>query len=590
MDPVSIAGLSLSAASLGFQLFAGCIKGFVLLSTAHNLGKDSSTLICMLNLQELRLTEWAKIAGLLSEDARLDKRLNETAVHTTLKELQDLMLDTEKLKSRYKLSLTMNPHTPHNESYRDFSPVAHGILSQSVPDHVRGDIMYRAHLIQARNSFPQRLWWAAVDKARLEELVNKIRTFIQELWYLLDPIQQGDMSRTLHVILSHIIGMSEKVDGLSSLRDALVDSSDNAPSNLDGQSNSLASAAEVRTVSISVGGMTSGTTSTAGFLGVDAHRIENLSNKLSRCDAELIKDYVPLKSNPDMGVAVYQDKHVFVEWKTLPHQFRSKIAERVEELAYLLNTPKHPDFRSLQCTGLTRDKVRERIAFIFDVPLLPTLKLPRTLRNLFGLNPSITERLRLALQITQSVKYFHTAGWLHKNLRSENILFWPDDTSSSPISQPVLADFAFSRQDSPSQISEQPSSSPGRDIYRHPDAMGEPSVSFTASKDIYALGTILLEIGEWRSLKSLVERIVDVNRNDVSLDQLAAVKPFLLDESAKGGLGMLKFRMGDIYAKVTRMMLSGEMPETSEKWKGAEVTFQPDLLEIAIFELERCII
>ena len=42
--------------------------------------------------------------------------------------------------------------------------------------------------------------------------------------------------------------------------------------------------------------------------------------------------------------------------------------------------------------------------------------------------------------------------------------------------------------------------------------MEESSLSFTATKDIYALGTILLEIGERRSLKSLVEKIVNVGK------------------------------------------------------------------------------
>ena len=78
MDPLSLAGLGLGAASLAFQLFAGCIKGLVLLSTAHNLGRASSTLVCMLNLQGIQLTDLARRAGLLSGNYELDKRLSAT--------------------------------------------------------------------------------------------------------------------------------------------------------------------------------------------------------------------------------------------------------------------------------------------------------------------------------------------------------------------------------------------------------------------------------------------------------------------------------------------------------------------------------
>lgn len=48
--------------------------------------------------------------------------------------------------------------------------------------------------------------------------------------------------------------------------------------------------------------------------------------------------------------------------------------------------------------------------------------------------------------------------------------------------------------------------------------------------------------------------------------------------------------MGDVYATVTKMMLSGEVPNTFDMTKEAGVMFQPDMLDIAIRELGRCII
>ena len=587
MDTVS--GIAIGGVSLTFQVFAGCIKGFVLLSTAHNLGKDSSTLICMLNLQELRLTEWAKCAGLLSEGGTLNRRLNETAVNATLTELQNLLLDTENLKTRYKLNITSETPEGQNEVNNDFSTVTHSILSQAVPDQLRGAIMYRARLIQARNSFPRRLWWASVDKATLEELVAKIKSFIQELWFLLDSIRQDDMSQTLQVILSQVISMSGRVDELTSLREALVQSMDPGIPTPNSPSKSLASAADIKTVSVNLGAAIHGPRPKT-TASTDSHFHLPSWSRAPTCDTKLIKQYTPIKRNSDMGVATYHDRPVFIEWKILPHQSKSKMIERTADLASVLSTPKQPDFCSLQCTGLAHDNDGGKIALIFDTPSLVTLQIPQSLRNLFSLNPSVTERVQLALQITQSVKYFHTAGWLHKNLRSENILFWPVDRPIPQLSRPVLVGFTFSRQNSPSQISEQPSSDPHRDIYRHPEAMGEPSVSFSAAKDIYALGTILLEIGEWHSLKTLVKKVVDLEKPDISLDQLAKVRPFLLDDGPKGGLWMLKYRMGDIYARVTKMMLGGEVPETTEIWKGDGVTFRPDLLDIAVSELRRCMI
>ncbi|KAL8724265.1 MAG: hypothetical protein Q9181_006905 [Wetmoreana brouardii] len=584
-DPLSLAGLGLGAVSLAFQLFAGCIKGFVLLSTAHNLGKDSSTLLCMLNLQEIQLTDWARRAGLLSASHALDRRLNETIVHAVLQELQNLLLDTDKLKNRYKLGLSAMPST------KDASvslTAEQGILAAAISEDTRRDILVEAQLIQSRNHFPKRLWWAAVDKSKFEEYIAQIRCFVQELWRLLDPLRQDEMASGLQIILSHVISMSDRLGDMKSLQDALRTSGTQRGTPDIGSYSSLESAAEIKAITLSIDAASEGRAPEVPLSSkMDAHAVQLASH--------LLQDYAPLKSNPEMGTARYDGKCVFVEWKTLSVHARHKIMTRVKDLALLLGAPKHPSFRSLRCKGLVRDTDDSKTAFVFEIPEIYGFQPPRPLRTMFGsISPSVTERLQLALRITESVRQFHTGGWLHKNLRSENILlFTSGNTSMSaefPLMNPVLAGFAFSRLDSPSAISEQPSADPQRDIYRHPEAMGEPSTSFTVAKDIYALGTVLLEIGEWRSLKSLVEKLVDVGKADVALIQLAKVKPFLLDDGPKGGLRTLKFRMGDVYTSVTRMMLSGEIPEQSRVREESAEIYTPSILDVAIRELGHCVI
>ncbi|KAI4250635.1 MAG: hypothetical protein L6R42_008702 [Xanthoria sp. 1 TBL-2021] len=471
MDPLSAAGFGLGAASLAFQLFAGCIKGFVLLSTAHNLGKDSSTLLCMLNLQEIKLTEWARRAGLLSGSHELDRRLNAVVVQAVLKELGTLLLDTEKLKSRYKLALNaVSLSTPMTNEPEVAS--AGGILSTAISEEARREIMFQAGLIHDSNGFAGRLRWAAVDKSRFEDYVSQIRLFVQELWALLDPLRQDELASGIQMVLSHVIGTSRQLEGLYALKETLQQS----PTSLDpflssSDDSPLASAAEIKAFGMSV--------------------------------------------------------------------------------------------------------------------VTAILQPPRPLRTLLRGCPSVTVRLQLALKITQSVRYFHMAGWLHKSLQSSNILIF-ESGDEHRVLEPVLTGFAFSRLNSASEISEQSSSNPQLDIYRHPEAMGEPSESFTDTKDIYALGTILLEIGEWRSLSRLVEKIVDVGKGDVALSQLAKIRPFLLEDGAKGGLATLRFRMGDIYALVTKMMLCDEIPQPFAAAQGSGQMVFPNILDVAVRELSRC--
>jgi hypothetical protein len=61
MDPST----ALAVVSLSFQVFGGIIKGFTLLSKAHNLGRDATLLQTMLCVEESRFIQWARAVELL---------------------------------------------------------------------------------------------------------------------------------------------------------------------------------------------------------------------------------------------------------------------------------------------------------------------------------------------------------------------------------------------------------------------------------------------------------------------------------------------------------------------------------------------
>lgn len=551
------------------------------------MGKDSPTLLCMLNLQEIRLIEWAERAGLMKKDGVLDPRLNQRMIQAILERLGNLLLDADKLKARYKMALVPRSLTEDvcDRDRRAQDEV--GLLDSAMLNNTRRDILYRARLITSKNNFPRRLWWAAVDKSRLEELIKTIRDFVQDLWDLLDARHQDDMLDQLQVVLSHVISTNRKVEDLQSLSKALIE--------LDTQGKllTLADVAGIKAVDLSTGECSTAENSSSPLSQTTAGMSYD---SVSMVNMDALDSFVPLKISPDKGLARLDGRGVFVEWKSLPRQNRGKILKRTETLAALLHIPKHANFRSLNCIGLARDNDGDRIAFIYDMPASSDQSAPKALRQMFGNKPSVTERLQLALRITDSVKYFHTAGWLHKNLRSENILFFRAkkeayiEPSGLGLAEPILAGFAFSRVNSSTEISEQPLANITHDIYRHPDAMGEPTESYDMTKDIYALGLILLEIGEWRSLKSLLEGVVDLNKPDITVADLARIRPFVLDDGPKGGLGSLGFRMGEIYAKVTKAMLSGAFAARRTDVKATGDFYEPSLLEMASSELRRCVI
>ncbi|KAL8804433.1 MAG: hypothetical protein Q9182_002538 [Xanthomendoza sp. 2 TL-2023] len=360
-------------------------------------------------------------------------------------------------------------------------PIVESILSGGISNDTRRYILYEAGFVQGQNHFPRRLRWAFVDKSKFVDYVTQIRSFVQELWRLLDPLRHNEMAAGVQMVLSHIVATSDKVDELRSLQDTLQHPSLIPGSSGDtSQKSALASAAEIKAITLRNEIIPSDIRSSRLYQSDDFSNNPRPDSQSLHLLNHQLRECVPIKGNPDVATGKYDDTTVLVEWKTLPIHAINKIMMRVRHLALLLSAPTHISFRSLRCKGIVHETESSRIAFVFELPEEENFQPPRPLRTMFGGSPSVADRVQLALKITESVRRFHTAGWLHKNLRSENILLW--SPGHLGFSCPVLAGFAFARLDSPSELSEQPSTDPQRDIYRHPEAMGDASTLFSAAK------------------------------------------------------------------------------------------------------------
>ena len=596
MDPVSVVGLAISAGSIAFQILGGCIKGFVLLSYINEFGKDSAVYICMLNLQKLRLVEWSKRAGLLADPPCLNPRLSEPSVCAVLRALQSLLFDTTKLRTRYNMTYSDMPKKSTTAQSQS-GPVdqAASLFEEAVSNDMRRDIMNRAGVIESNVHWPKRVWWAAVDRNKVQELIQNIRILTTELWRMLDPLRQDDMSQSLQIIMSHVIGITESIDGMKTLQQALQQ--DKAAPIDQFEGSALTSVAELKLRSMQLSTRRQETTDSVveemskdGVADPTLHRVSYPTEYFEvDVDIDLITNFSALQNSESIGTALYKGTPVLIEHKTLPTFSKSKLFQCVKDLAVLLSAPKDPSFHCLRCCALASNATHSSLAFVFNLqPTLtndsPSLFYPQfvSLRNIYSLSPSITTRISLALKLVQSLRWFHAANWLHKDIRSEHILF-PPTPSGPDLSNPLIAGFAYSRADSPAAIGEQPSSNWQRDLYRHPDAMGEPTAAFTKDKDIYALAAVLVEIGEWRSLKSILGGLVETHRYDVSLVELSKVKPWLQDKGVRG----LSFRIGEIYTEVVSMMLTNEIPEPLRMGEGVR---RAGVLDTAVRELVRCII
>ena len=142
--------------------------------------------------------------------------------------------------------------------------------------------------------------------------------------------------------------------------------------------------------------------------------------------------------------------------------------------------------------------------------------------------PDLGDRFGLAKKLMRSVVALHTCGWLHKRIRSENILFFAAQSnpgevisaSTKDFSRPILAGYGLSRPDDipDEEEGERPrhqsrrenspelkESTYKRSIYKHPEKATNPRRRSRHSYDLYSLGLILLEIGLWEDLQKYNE-------------------------------------------------------------------------------------
>ena len=591
---MEMAGLALAGVSLSFQVLGGCVKGFMLLSDAHNLGKDALLLRTMLNLEEYRFVQWASTIGLLAEPLpKINERLNQALAADLMGQLEQL-LSTNKLRDRYKLELVVDkPATaaasPPNEDLSD----AGGILRRAVSDETRGAILARAKLIQSKSHLPKRLWWAAVDRKQFATLVEDVRQLVNGLWKLLDPIQQTDLMSMMRSVLTTVIQVSEDVGELRALQDGLRSSNVSSREDV----GEMAVAAGLKAFRVEINDpdpipMKQLQKAHAGLDTSTRHSGSCETPDLQSLKPNLLKDFVASPSNPAVGSGLYEGVPVYVEHKSVPQKLKGKLISRVRNLALLLSKPQDASSFTLKCLGFFEDG--ERFVFLYKYPdevLTGTdpcpLSRPKSLLDLLRdstiRSPSATTRLAITLNLCRTILTLHTAGWLHKDLRSENILFFSQarpDESTAFWSQLYLTGFAFSRSDTPDAISEYPSADPQRDIYRHPNALGEPSTSFQKHMDLYSLGTIMVEIAEWKALKRLVVKCVDVSKpeKDVPLSAIAAIPRWLLEKKVESGDA--KFRMGDVYGEAIARCLK----------YGTETEAQDPLSDVLVMvkSLEQC--
>ena len=393
----------------------------------------------------------------------------------------------------------------------------------------------------------ERLKWGLFHKEELQKLLRKLREMNNCLHELLDNHhmavlheKQQETSMTLVQMRDSVTELKTLAEGAQSAR-RWFDESTVLQSNFNLELENLATFKAFYT-------------SLLEERKIDAKSLCVQASKLQLKQQQLEKTYpqawLYLEDAPP--------KMVWINWqnKQLPgDQINRMSLSAVEELTTLLMAPKPDEFCVPPCLGCCDVNIPEgstRPGLIFENPSHVNRETPPT--SLMDAirktpKPSLITRVALAQKIAQCLLYLHAVNWLHKGLRSEEILFFPSSQEELDFVSPYVTGFEHSRRARFKEISTEVPRVGKMEMYRHPDIqVNGLGISYRKTFDIYSLGIVLVEIGHWRPIESVMG-VEDTLEKD--LKATSDVQHRLLNSEPRL-LECLHSETGDIYTGVVK--------------------------------------
>ncbi|KAM3071228.1 hypothetical protein ACMFMG_008818 [Clarireedia jacksonii] len=466
------------------QIFSGCIQAYSLFITASHMTRDSERLICKIRIEEMRLLVWGREWGVLEGEfeARLSagmgsERMRALAMEI-LSELYRTITDFQRLKERY------------------------GVLEEPVGgEKDRRDSREREGIgkLSLRTELSRRVKWVIGDKEKFLVLLQDLKDYNDGLEQLFPPSRLATLHRTwTNELLADAHRDLGKLNMLESASSGVYPG--------------LNVSANLKQLRINLDEK-----DTKNFKPTYALKIQRSALKIMNREASRVHGTY---SNPSFA----EPQEIIVEWVEYEKEdldARLNHLRRIDDLARMINSAsnRHPDLHTVDCLGYTDDSGSSRYGLVYATPSSHTSS--STLRSLILSNdfrtPDLGDRFKLAHTLAVALWSLHSLDWLHKNLSSSNILFFPSAYSKSPtltsaasnipdISTPYLLGFDASRPDQLGEMSIASKNSTAENLHRHPSSLNTNiAISrkpYCKSYDIYSLGLILLEMGLWKTLQT----------------------------------------------------------------------------------------
>lgn len=291
------------------------------------------------------------------------------------------------------------------------------------------------------------------------------------------------------------------------------------------------------------------------------------------------------------------ETEVLVEWLEYDARWRDSIGQellsRVEAVVEILcDAEKAARFRSLRCMGYFHSVSRHSFGLVFGLPTVPQdQKSPSHQHRLISLadliadtrkrmlRPDLGAKFRLAESLAAAVLDWHKVGWIHRGISAFGIVFFgtsPEYWLES-IKEPFFLGFQYSRPNEPNTFTLGPPENRELLDYCHPTYL-EGSSRHVPEFDYYSLGLVLLEIGHWKKLESIVSKFADEDQSPTKMREWLLQNP--VEE--------LHMVMGRIYQEAVRTCLTFKRESSLDQKYLIPVGVQEEFEEKVVANLRIC--
>lgn len=552
--------------------------------------ESSSFLIVRLQMEKEKLLGWAILAKISDDNeqtASSSFKVNRHTVIDALREIQILLLDSSQLRRRYKLDLAPAPSDTHH--------VAGAQLTRESRLPLRDDysaLQKRAlSFIEKTRKYPRRLQWAAFDKTHFEHLLSDLQGLNDNMMRFLDVYERNRHFQMQEATFMQILQVNNRMHDLfelmHSLKESTQASTDDGDKRRRAYEDRIIRMTRFKAVSIAIEIGNEGADSTVGSsLGPET---DTPGSEIPLCQLRNLSPDTEERPARSLATCTFggdDEIQVWIEWRYYeellvedsdddnennhpsPPPF---VAQRISRLARLLSDREKPaEFLVPECIGYVQDEENSRFGFVFK-SLSPASGTdgyhhrPITLLGLLSSTttqkPSLTARVHIARMVATSIWYLHATNWLHKSLRSENIVFERGSATVTGVDlrneKPFICGFDYSRPANIGEETERPVENLLHDMYRHPkvqfDVPREGRSGFNKLHDIYSLGVVLYEIAVWKPITKALG--VD-GAGAIKASMAKSVHSRLL---AADSIALLESQAGDAVASAVRLCLDGSL-------------------------------